>query len=204
MNSNHKTILISFLLILTIIIFSGCRKQISSATPSPTAIPVKLPSVLTEEPDTYIANTYISEDTSPNLKITGKVIRVVDGDTIYIQTDKGQVKIRLSGIDCPEREQPYGDKATEFAYEMVMDKTITAIANLADVYDRYGRFLGNVIMEDGKSLNEELVAAGLAWHYKYYSNDPVLAELEVKAQEGKLGLWADENPIPPWEWRKMH
>lgn len=214
MNSNHKTILISLLLILSIIVFSGCQKQLSSDTPpvtenpeySPTIITEnseKLPSALTETPETYTANTYISEDTSPNLKIIGKVIRVIDGDTIYIQTDKGQVKIRLSGIDCPEKDQPYGDKATEFAYDKVMDKAITAIANQADVYDRYGRFLGNVIMEDGKSLNEELVAARLAWHYKYYSDDPVLAELEAKAKEGKLGLWADDNPIAPWEWRKM-
>jgi len=86
---------------------------------------------------------------------------------------------------------------------MVMGKTVTAIADPDDVYDKYGRFLGNIIMEDGRSLNEELVAAGLAWHYKYYSDDEELAELEEKAREAKLGLWTDENPIPPWEWRKM-
>ena len=189
----------------------------------PTAIVIlEKPSTVTVEKKeedeavtTYSISEYVEEtestehieddnSTSTAVKLTGKVVKVSDGDTIHIHTPKGKVKIRFTNIDCPESDQPYGSEATQFVYDMVMDKTVTAVADPDDLYDRYGRFLGNIIMEDGKSLNEELVAAGLAWHYKYYSDDPVLAELEVKAQEKKLGLWADENPIPPWEWRKIH
>lgn len=192
-----------YTLLFIIIFLPDCQNNSAiknpRETPENTEKPITVATevIISKTPDIPVTNTF-------EIKFTGKVTRVVDGDTIYISTDEGQVKIRLLGIDCPEKDQPYGDKATQFAYDMVMGETITAVAEEGNVYDRYGRFLGNVLLEDGRSLNEELVRNGLGWHYKQYSNDPVLAELEEKAREEKKGLWTDEDPIPPWEWRRMH
>ena len=69
--------------------------------------------------------------------------------------------------------------------------------------DKYGRTLGDVILTDGQNVNRELVKAGLAWWYRKYSKDQSLGELETQARQAKLGLWADKDPIPPWEWRHM-
>jgi len=201
-----KSFIFFTIIIILFIFISGCQNKTSPNTPPATINPEQTPTTSVEEPGTlvYIKNTEKSNPGTSGIKFSGEVTRVVDGDTIYISTEEGQVKIRLLGIDCPEKNQPYGDKATQFAYDMVMGKTITAIAEEGNVYDRYGRFLGNVLLEDGRNFNEELVRNGLAWHYKQYSNDPVLEELEEKAREEKKGLWAEENPMPPWEWRRMH
>ena len=68
--------------------------------------------------------------------------------------------------------------------------------------DGYGRIVGFVFI-GGKNLNKELLSVGLAWHYKQYSRDPALAKLEFRARSEKLGLWADPDPVPPWEWRRQ-
>jgi hypothetical protein len=69
--------------------------------------------------------------------------------------------------------------------------------------DRYGRLVGEVLLPDGRSLNRELVRTGLAWWYRPYApNDPTLAQLEAEARTAKRGLWADAQPVPPWQWRK--
>lgn len=136
---------------------------------------------------------------SKSEELTGKVISVSDGDTITIFKDNTQYKIRLNGIDCPEKSQAYGAKAKEFTSELCYGKTVTAIIKEKD---RYSRYVAEIILENGDSLNQELVKNGLAWHYKQYSNDSVLSELEKAAKSQKIGLWAEENPLPPWEYRR--
>ena len=69
--------------------------------------------------------------------------------------------------------------------------------------DRYGRLVAPVILPDGRDLSVELVKAGLAWHYKKYSDDEELARLEVEARKASRGLWSEPEPVPPWEWRKV-
>jgi len=130
--------------------------------------------------------------------IEGKVVGVHDGDTITILREKKQYKIRLDGIDAPELSQAYGQVAKRFASEFAFGK----IARV-EVHgiDRYGRYLGEVFV-NGQSLNKAILAAGLAWHYKQYSKDPVLASLEAQARFKRIGLWKDPSPIPPWEYRK--
>ena len=108
-------------------------------------------------------------------------------------------KIRLYGIDCPEKGQAFGSKAKQFTSEQAFGKDVTV--NVKDT-DRYGRTVGIVILPDGRSLNEELVYQGLAWWYRKYSKSPRLATFEMEARLAHRGLWADKNPIPPWEWRK--
>jgi endonuclease YncB( thermonuclease family) len=137
---------------------------------------------------------------SVSLAWTGKVVGVSDGDTITVlRPEKSQVKIRLHGIDCPERGQAFGKKAKQFTSNMVFGKTVTVKPTDKD---RYGRIVAWIYM-DGKSLNEALVMAGLAWHYKKYSSDQNLSDAESKARNKRVGLWSDPHSIPPWEYRRL-
>ncbi len=131
---------------------------------------------------------------------SGKVIAVKDGDTIEMLVKSKTYKIRLFGIDCPERKQAYGTRARQFTTNLVFGKYVKAVKKSTD---RYGRFVCEIYLQDSISLNEELVKNGYAWHFKKYSKDERLAEMEMQARENKLGLWADPNPIPPWEFRYL-
>lgn len=132
-------------------------------------------------------------------QIIGMVVKVADADTITVlDAHKNQHKIRFMGIDAPERGQAYGAKATEALREAIGNKPV--VVKVSDK-DHYGRLIGRVIVE-GKILNEWLVANGWAWHYKKYSKDAKLAELEIKAREARIGLWSDPNkPMAPWDYR---
>jgi micrococcal nuclease len=131
--------------------------------------------------------------------LSGDVVSVTDGDTIKLLADKKLYRIRLNGIDAPEMGQAYGRKSKDHLASLVAGKRVEVIVRDTD---RYGRFVGDVMI-DGKSANAELVAVGLAWHYVEYSKDEKLADLEKAARAGKLGLWADPHPIPPWEFRRL-
>ena len=134
----------------------------------------------------------------------GKVIHVTDGDTIVVLTeDKEQVRIRLYGIDAPESRQPFGSKATEF----VRDIAALKVVEINERYlDRYDRTIATVHLPDGTNLNEELVRVGLAWVYTRYCDEQPMCskwdKLQQEARENKVGLWADKEPVPPWEWRR--
>jgi endonuclease YncB( thermonuclease family) len=131
---------------------------------------------------------------------SGRVVGVTDGDTIKVMHDGKAEKIRLHGIDCPEKTQPFGTKAKQFTSAMVFGKDVTI--HLTDT-DKYGRTVGDVILPDGRVLNRELIAAGLAWWYRKYSKDASLERLEEEARSAKRGLWADPDSVPPWCWRKQ-
>ncbi|MDR4483842.1 MAG: thermonuclease family protein [Nitrospirales bacterium] len=129
-----------------------------------------------------------------------KVIHIADGDTITVLNNSNrQIKIRLNGIDCPEKAQAYGNKAKEFTKGLAAGQIVTVQGH---DQDKYGRTIGDVILEDGRNLNQELVKAGYAWWYrKYAPGNMLLEKLEADAKAAKLGLWKDSNPIPPWEFR---
>lgn len=131
--------------------------------------------------------------------IVGKVIAVKDGDTIEVLQGKETYRIRLFGIDCPEKNQAFGNKAKQFTSDKCFGKKVTVRVNNKDMY---GRYVADVILPDGNNLNVLLVKNGLAWHYKAYSKDKNLAKLEENARKKRIGLWADKNPIAPWEFRK--
>lgn len=130
----------------------------------------------------------------------GRCVGVTDGDTIKVMHSGRAVKIRLGGIDCPEMGQDFGTRAKQFTSAMVFGKEVQIREINLEMYVR----IGARIYVDGKDLSLELVKAGLAWHYKHYSKDPVLAEAEVEARKAKIGLWSMPNPIPPWEYRRFH
>ena len=108
-------------------------------------------------------------------------------------------RIRLHGIDCPEKRQAFGKKAKQFTSGLVFGKTVTVQDHGRG---RYGRTIGEVRLPVGQVLNHELVSAGLVWWYrKYAPDDDTLKQLEAEARQAKRGLWVEPNPMPPWEWR---
>lgn len=139
--------------------------------------------------------------------LTGRVIRVADGDTITIlDSSDTQHKIRLSGIDAPERKQAFGMKSKEALSNAVAGKTVTIDWNKRD---RYKRIVGKVML-DGKDVNLEQIKKGLAWHYKAYEREQdvedrsVYAQAEYEAKRDKVGLWQYRNQVSPWNWRKAN
>ncbi|MCZ6643404.1 MAG: thermonuclease family protein [Gammaproteobacteria bacterium] len=128
----------------------------------------------------------------------GKVVKITDGDTLTLLVNDEQLKIRLSDIDTPKRKQPFGTRAKQALSELAFGKQARVIEVTTD---RYGRIVGRVFV-DGIDVNRELVAQGYAWVYRKYSKDAELLRLEAEAKQKGLGLWADPNPIPPWEWRR--
>lgn len=127
---------------------------------------------------------------------TGKVVAVNDGDTLEILKGRKAIKIRLYGVDCPEKNQSFGQRAKQFTSSFVFGKNVRVEGKEKDTYDR---LVAEVFVND-KSLNAALVENGLAWAYRHYTQKFV--PLEKQARQAKRGLWQNDNPIPPWEFRK--
>ena len=126
------------------------------------------------------------------------MVKVIDGDTIdVLHGDKITTRVRLNGIDAPERKQPFSTKAKERLSELIGENPVRMVDWGPD---KYGRTIGDVYNGD-KLLNLELVRDGFAWHFKRYSSDPKLASAEIEARAAKRGLWADPKPVEPWQWR---
>lgn len=131
--------------------------------------------------------------------LTGLVVAIADGDTLTVlDASKTQHRIRLEGIDTPERGQAYGTRAREALGAMAFQKDARVEWSERD---RYRRILGHVYVDD-RWVNKAMVEEGWAWHYRQYSDDPELAVAEQRARAAKLGLWADPHPVPPWEYRR--
>ena len=138
------------------------------------------------------------EVNEPVAAVVGKVVKVVDGDTLHVYSNKKTYKIRLSGIDAPERGQAYGKRAKEHLEFLVAGKQVIAIV---ESKDRYGRYVASVKVQS-KDVCAEMLTAGYAWHYKQYDNNKYYDELQREAKEEKRGLWIDKKPQAPWEYRK--
>ena len=133
---------------------------------------------------------------------TGKVVKVIDGDTLAVLRDGKEVRVLLNGIDAPEPGQPYGDNATKHLKGLTDGKDIKITVKETD---RFKRLAADVSLLDGRSLNQEMVKAGLAWWSdKYAPNDKKLEALQTGAKSQKVGLWAGDKPIAPWLWRRDH
>jgi endonuclease YncB( thermonuclease family) len=139
------------------------------------------------------------------ISLTGRVVKIADGDTLTV-LDAGhtQHKIRLLGIDAPESGQPYGTVSRQDLGDLVFGKPVTVDY---DKLDRYGRIVGKVLV-NGQDANLEQIAAGLAWHYKYYQAEQsptdraAYAPAEIDARKAGKGLWADAYPVPSWDLRR--
>lgn len=138
-------------------------------------------------------------------QLQGKVIKVTDGDTVNILTSDNKThKIRLSGIDAPEKSQDFGNKSKQALADEVYGKTVTVEFNKSD---KYQRIVGKVIF-NGKDVNLNQIKRGLAWHYKKYEGEQdvedrsIYANSEYLAQRDRAGLWVENNPVAPWDYRK--
>ncbi|NTU72725.1 thermonuclease family protein [Candidatus Roizmanbacteria bacterium] len=150
---------------------------------------------------TLLALLFSSPASSSDNNFTGQCIDVADGDTITVLTQTNEkIKIRLGGIDCPESFQVHGEKSKQFLSSLVFDKRVRIVP---ETIDQYGRTVAMVLV-NGANINEQIVAQGHGWVFKKYCtaahcNDWL--KLEATARDARIGLWEDENPIPPWEWR---
>lgn len=136
--------------------------------------------------------------------LSGRIVGISDGDTVtLLDAQHQQHKIRLAGIDAPEKSQAYGQRAKESLSQLVFDQTVQIEGNRTD---RYGRFLGKILV-NGKDANLEQLRAGMAWHYKQYQNEQsppdrqLYADAESQARQRRVGLWAGSAPQLPWEFR---
>jgi endonuclease YncB( thermonuclease family) len=139
--------------------------------------------------------------------LQGKVVSVADGDTITVlDSQKTQHKIRLQGIDAPERAQPFGNKSRQSLHELVHGKQVTVDYQKKDKYDR---IVGKILLNNNDVCLEQL-KRGMAWHYKQYANEQTkddretysLAEQQAKSE--LIGLWKDKQAVPPWAFRKQN
>ena len=129
-----------------------------------------------------------------------EVVWVVDGDTVHATKNGELYKIRLTEIDAPERDQPFGKKSTDNLKVFLRKGFIDVDLEGQDIYKRY---LGRIYV-DGKDINKKMVSTGSAWVYDKYVTDKSFYLEQKKAQNNKLGIWADEEAMPPWVWRKRN
>jgi micrococcal nuclease len=137
---------------------------------------------------------------SPDREVTMVVVKISDGDTFHGRADGTTYKIRLQGIDAPERGQDFSNKSKDLLGELCSYGPVK-VKLLSK--DRYGRWVSDVYNNKGQFINEVMVAEGMAWHFKRYSSDRKLDRLEQLAKQEKKGLWSFDNPIPPWEYRNL-
>ena len=127
---------------------------------------------------------------------SGKVVKVVDGDTYDLLTPNSRrIRIRIQGIDAPERGQPYYKISRDFLRQLCLQKDVRI--RVVDK-DRYGRTVAETFLGDS-SVAQQMVRNGFAWHYRKYSNDRTLSRLELEARTARRGLWSQQNPVLPWE-----
>jgi endonuclease YncB( thermonuclease family) len=138
--------------------------------------------------------------------LQGKVVHIADGDTITIlDASNTQHKIRLQGIDAPEKAQAFGQKSKQSLYQMIHNKQVTIGFRKKD---KYGRTVGKVVF-NGLDVCLEQIKLGMAWHYKQYESEQtkedreIYAQAEISARANAIGLWKDKQPIPPWEFRRQ-
>ena len=139
-------------------------------------------------------------------ELRGVVVGVTDGDTITVLDDsRKQHKVRLAGIDAPEKHQAFGERARQYLSSLAFKKQATL-----DCYknDQYKRQVCRVWVE-GKDIALAQVQGGLAWHYKRFEKEQTASEraayarAEADARASRTGLWRSERPVPPWEFRRQ-
>ena len=145
-------------------------------------------------------------------EFAARVIAVLDGDTVLVlrkeeangsgrqqRADK-PVKIRLAEIDAPEKAQTFGETSKRSLSGMVLGKQVKVVSQAVD---QYGRLVAHLSV-DGLDVNAEQIRRGMAWEYSHFHSNRELIALEAEARQVPRGLWALNNPAPPWEWRKLH
>lgn len=155
-----------------------------------------------------VRKTATAADVSQSPELIGKVVRVLDGDTFELLVDQQTVRIRVTGIDAPEKDQPFGQRSRQSLAGMVDGNPV---AVRVKGKDRYGRTLGAVYAKIcapsapclAVYVNAEQVKTGMAWAYRFHGQavDPAMLKLETQARSERVGLWSAPNAVEPWKWR---
>ncbi|HEX4886387.1 MAG TPA: thermonuclease family protein [Casimicrobiaceae bacterium] len=130
--------------------------------------------------------------------LSGRVVAVHDGDTITVLAGRSEVRVRLAGIDAPERGQPHGTAARKALADRVAGRVVRVSERGRDAY---GRTLG-VVLAGAANVNGEQVRDGWAWVFRRFAHDPAWLDFEDEARRARRGLWRDADPVPPWTWRE--
>lgn len=129
-----------------------------------------------------------------------KVVSISDGDTFRGLTEENkEIKFRIYGIDAPERHQAFGKRSTQYLSDLIFGKTVGIKVQSTDYF---GRQVVWVYTPDEKDVSAEMMKEGMAWHFKKYDKSQEYTALENSARQKRVGLWADKNPIAPWEFRR--
>jgi micrococcal nuclease len=135
-------------------------------------------------------------------QISGEVVGVFDGDTIELFYNNHTERIRLHGIDCPEKGQAFGKRAKQAAADLLFGKQVMLQTHGKD---KFGRTVADVLLTDGSNVNQQLVKEGWCWWYeKHASKDRALQQSQHEAKQAKRGLWSEPDPVPPWLYRRLH
>ena len=143
----------------------------------------------------FFLNSFVYADFS------GKVVKVIDGDTVDILTVKEQkIRVRLLDIDAPESNQAYGNKSKQYLASLIAGKEVFVKSSKKDIYKRT---LGTIFLNK-VNINAKMVESGYAWAYRYKgkANNKLMVKIEAKAKQSKKGLWKDKKPIAPWDFRR--
>jgi endonuclease YncB( thermonuclease family) len=132
-------------------------------------------------------------------ELTGQAIHIADGDNLTVVINDEQVRVRLAGIDAPEKNQPFGTRSRQSLSDLCFWKQVVVTPKGKD---QYGRMFAKVRCGD-VDAGEEQVKRGMAWIYDRYVKDPSLDPLQAEARAAQRGLWVDSHPTPPWEWREV-
>jgi micrococcal nuclease len=169
-----------FVLLLHLLLFFSCTNQ-------------------TENRQQQEENRMIQDARKAGKLLNGKAISISDGDTFKLLMEGDEtIRVRLHGVDAPEKGQDYGTQAKQLLSDLIFSKNVAVIQKSKD---RYGRIVG-IVYADGVNVNEELLADGMVWHYTTYDKNENWAALQREARVNKRGLWSKPYPTPPWQWRK--
>tara|TARA_R110002033_G_scaffold66981_3_gene117983 strand:+ start:28891 stop:29490 length:600 start_codon:yes stop_codon:yes gene_type:complete len=194
--NNTKPILNKiYCLLVLIVVLSSCKENKSKLVSQ-----VTIPATSRVIEGVVIENK-TAADTTKVKHLEGKIIRILDGDTVEVLYGQLPIKVRLEHIDAPEKrgKQPFGNKAKIAMSNLCFGQTVAIYSD--GKFDRNGRLIGVIFTKEGLNVNKEMVRLGMAWHFKKYSDDMSYDALEKEAREAKVGLWIDPNPIAPWNFR---
>lgn len=195
------------ILIIAVTVLISCNRPVRQLSKTPrNQIESEIPSGSTNLPEKVIPTPSTTKRDSENLHaqgcfLHGKIVRVVDGDTAELLYGKLTVKLRLEHIDAPEKRgtQPFGNKAKQQLSDLCFGQHVCIVGD--GETDKYGRLIGVIINQSGVNVNKEMVRLGYAWHFKKYSDDVSYDKLEKQARLNRAGLWRDEHPVAPWDFR---
>lgn len=131
-----------------------------------------------------------------------KVVAISDGDTFTgLNSDNLQLKFRIFGIDAPEKKQAFGNRAKEYLSSLIFSKEVTVDVQSQD---GWGRYISYVYTPEGQDVSLLMLNEGMAWHFIKYDNTECYKRAEVSARNARKGLWSDNEPVAPWEFRALN